>query len=74
MCLNIINYSERKYTKCYIKYDREILGLIELIGNIFECVLKIKYTWLCITSRHIFVPITNGIYDIILIISFKSYS
>ena len=74
MCLNKINYSARKQTKCYIKYDREILGLIELIENIFEVVLKIKYIWYCITSRHISVPITFGIYDIILIIRFKTYS
>ena len=71
MCLNKINYSARKQTNCYIKYDREILGLIQLIENIFEFVLKIKYPWLCITSRrHICVPITIGIYDIILIICF----
>ena len=67
MCLNNINYSARTQTNCYIKYDKEILGLIELIENIFEFVLKIKYSWLC---RHICVPITIGIYDIILIIRF----
>ena len=70
MCLNKMNYSARKQTNCYIKYDREILGLIELIENIFEFVLKIKYPWLCITSIHICVPITIGIYDIILRIRF----
>ena len=69
-CLNKINYSARKQAYCYMKYDREILGLIELIDNIFEFVLKIKYPWLCITSRHICVPITIGIYDIILTIRF----
>ena len=54
MCLNKINYSARKQTNCYIKYDREILGLIELIENVVEFVLKIKYPWLCITSRHVY--------------------
>ena len=39
ICLNKINYPARKQTNCYIKYDREILGLIELIENIFEFVL-----------------------------------
>ena len=55
-----------------IKYDREILGLIELSENIFEFVLKIKYPWLFITSRHICVPITNILYEIILIICYDN--
>ena len=50
-----------------LKYDREILGLLELIENIFEFAPKINYSWSCIPRRHIFVPITNIIYDIILI-------
>ena len=70
MCLNKFNYSAHKQPNCYIKYDREILELIELIENIFELVLKIKYPWLCITGRHICVPITIGICDKILIILF----
>ena len=74
MCFNKINYSLCKQNKCYIKYDREILELIELIENIFEFVLKIEYRWLLITSRHKFVAITNVIYDIILIICFKTCS
>ena len=76
MCL--INCSGCKQTKCYIKYDREILGLVELIENIFEFVLRI-YLNLRLKSTinaHVYQEdiylylFTNIIYDIILIICY----